>query len=136
MLRQNVKKFDDALSEAAYKLGRSKGEAFAKHFVDITTEPEEAQIILEGYENGEDKVMALCPDPLSGEWAGDMTPISAINDISSLAEAEGLLKKANIEEALDAAQDLLDIYEEAYRDGFWETALKRASLIIELNSVE
>lgn len=127
--------FEDALSEAAYRLGRAKGEDFAKRFVDITTEPEEAQIIITGFENGEEEVMALCPDPLSGEWAGEMTPVLAINDISSLAEAEGLLKKANIEEALDAAQDLLDIYEEAYRDGFWETALKRASQIIELNSI-
>jgi hypothetical protein len=136
MMRPNVKKYNDPLSEAAYRLGLSKGEDFAKRFVDISTELGEAQVILEGHKNGEEEVMALCPDPLSGEWAGDPTPISAMNEIASLAEAESLLEKANIEEALDAAEDLLDIYEEAYRSGFWETALKRASQIVELNSVE
>jgi hypothetical protein len=136
MKRRNVTKYDDALSEAAYRLGRSKGEDFANRLVDRGTDTEEARIILEGYENDEKEVLALCPDPLSGEWADDPTPVSAINDISSLAEAEGLIKKANIIEALDSAEDLLDVYEDAYRDGFWETALKRANEIVQATSVE
>lgn len=131
-----MKKYDDALSEAAYRLGLSKGEDFANRLIDRVTDIEDARIILNGFENGEEEVMALCPDPLSGEWADDPTPVSAINDISSLAEAEGLLKKANIIEALDAAEDLLDVYEHAYRDGFWETALKRAGEIVKATSVE
>jgi hypothetical protein len=129
-MRLNVNRNDDPLSVAADKLGRSKGEDFANLLIDRVTDVDEAWALIEGYEEGNEQAMALCPDPLSGEWADDPTPVSAMNDIASLAEAEGLLKKANIEEALDAAEDLLDVYEQAYREGFWETALMRAKEIV------
>jgi hypothetical protein len=126
-----VNKYDDPLSEAAYRLGRSKGEGFADLLIDRVTDVETARDFIEGFENGDEVVMSLCPDPLSGAWAGDPTPVSVIGQIAELAEAKDLLKCANIEEALDAADDILNTYEQAYRDGFWETALKRANEIVE-----
>ena len=126
-------KYDDPLSEAAYRLGRTKGEVFAELLINHKTGRDTAEILLAGFESNNEEVMNMCPDPLSGEWSGDPTPIMVIDDIAELAEAEDLLNKANIEEALDAAEDLLDVYEQAYRDGFWETALKRAAEIVEAN---
>jgi hypothetical protein len=128
-----VEKYDDPLSEAAYKLGRQKGEDFANQLIDHNVGMLTAEDVIEGYEAGDEQVMNLCPDPLSGEWSGDPTPITAMDDIASLAEAESLLEKPNIEEALDSADDVLGIYEQAFRDGFWEVALKKAHEIVEAN---
>jgi hypothetical protein len=125
--------YDDPLSDAAYKLGRQKGEDFANQLIDHKVGVLTAEDVIKGHEAGDEEVMNLCPDPLSGEWSGDPTPITAMDDIASLAEAEGLLRKPSIEEALDSAEDVLDIYERAFRDGFWEVALRKANEIVEAN---
>lgn len=129
-------KYEDPLQQAAHKLGWSKGEDFANLLVDRGTDAEDARIILNGFENDDEEVLALCPEPLKGEWAGEPTPFAVMSDIASLAEAEGLLEKPNIEEALDAAEDLLEVFEHAYRDGFWETAIKRSKEIMEATPIE
>jgi len=132
-MRQNMSKYDDPLFEAAYRLGREKGENMGKLVITHTTSVNAASILLNGFQDNDEEVMDICPNPLSGEWADDPKPIKVIEDIANLAEAENLLKNIDIEKALDQAEDVLDIFEEAYRDGFWETALKRASEIIKAN---
>ena len=123
-------KYDDPLQEAAYLLGRAKGADFATLLIDRKTDVDTAKALIEGYDNSDDTALALCPNPLSGEYDG--SPLSAMSDIAGLAEAEGLLKKTNIEEALDAAEDVLEVYENAYREWFWITAIKRANIIVEV----
>ena len=126
-------KYDDPLFEAAWRLGREKGENMGKLIITHTTGVDAASTLLNGFQDNDEEVMDICPNPLSGEWADDPTPIKIIEDIASLAEAKNLLNNIDIEKALDQAEDVLDIFEEAYRDGFWETALKRASEIVEAN---
>lgn len=125
-----ARKYEDPLSEAAYHLGRKKGARFAVMLINDTTARNAAETLIEGYENSDEEIMDLCPNPLSGEWADDPTPMSVIEDISRLAEAEGLLKKTDIQEAMDAAEDVLDVYESGYREAFWEAALKLAKAML------
>ena len=59
-----------------------------------------AQKILDGIDDGDPEIMDLCPNPLSGEWAGE-----------SLKEIFGR----------SPTRSMMDNYENGYRDGFFSS---------------
>lgn len=117
----------DALAEAAKLLGREHGKARAETVMhgancDIHT----AEIIIKGHANGNPQVTGLCPEPLSGEWADDPPPMAILDEIANKAGMKGKMYKT----ATDIEGDLLDIYESAFQDGFWEWMLFRCTNIV------
>lgn len=88
---------------AAEQAGREHGEAAASWYFDGDTPRETYERVLWGIEDGDPEVMDTFPaSPLSGEWAGDPTPASVLED-------------------LDVAEDdpAADEYLTAYEDGFY-----------------
>jgi hypothetical protein len=126
----------DPLLEAARALGVSKGTAVAKLVVDKDTSVSKAQLLVDGYLYSDEEVMAICPQPLSGEYADSDSTMRIMEDIAGMAGSEELLKKQNFEEAMDASSDVLDTFESGYQEGFWAEVLKRANSILELNNSE
>lgn len=120
---------DDPILEAAYKLGREKGERMGELFIDHKTKLNQAETLLEGFKEDDSDVLDLCPEPISGEWGDDPTPMRIIECIVDLVKVNA--KHVSIKDALESIESVLDTYEQAYRDGFWETSLKRASEIVE-----
>lgn len=91
-----------------HKEGFESGQAHGSWVTDGNTTPETYRWILEGYDNGNPEVLDLCPNPLSGEWAGE-----------SISEVFGL----KVGEGYPESEDL-DRYEEGYQQGFWHEVLK------------
>jgi hypothetical protein len=122
----------DVLAEAAkllgFEHGRQRGECV---FNSNNCTHVAAMRIINGYTDGEEEVMDLCPSPLSGEWADDPTPCTAIDEIANLAEAYHLVQgQDDIEEALKDSGNILDVYEEAFKAGFWAAVILSANSII------
>jgi hypothetical protein len=136
MTRWKMTKYDDPLLEAAYSLGREKGAFLARGIIDNDTPLSQAKLLIDGYEVSEESIMNVCPAPLSGEWAGEDTPVTIIEEIAGLTETDELLKKISIESAMDAASDVLDVFEAGYHEAFWETALDRAKSLLEASPIE
>lgn len=90
-----------------HKEGFERGQACGSWVTDGNTTPETYRWIREGYDNGDPEVMELCPNPLSGEWAGE-----------SISEVFGL----KVGEDYPDSEDL-DRYEEGFRQGFWHKVL-------------
>lgn len=70
---------------------------------DGNTTIENYKWILTGYEDGDCQVYVLCPNPLSGEWAGESIP-----------EIFGL----KIGEDYPSDEELAE-FEEGFSQGFW-----------------
>lgn len=121
----------DKLTEAAKTLGAEHGAQRGGWIVETNMSRESAQNLINGYNDGDPIWMDLCPSPLSGEWAGDPNITTVIDDIANMAEADELLRNTTIEEALDDAQGVLDVYEQAFQEAFWATVIKAAQSIIE-----
>jgi len=123
----------DVLADAAKRLGIEHGKQRGECVINRdTTTPVIARIIINGYENSQSDVMDLCPSPLSGEWADDPTPCTAIEEIANLAEAYHLIQgQDDIQKALADAGNILDVYEEAFIAGFWAAVILSANSIIQ-----
>jgi hypothetical protein len=111
----------DALQQAADKLGRERGHAAGTWVIDGNTSEDIARAIVKGYEDGEPEVMDMQPAPLSGEWADDPTVKTVLRDIAD---------EAGDEIDADSESDLLDIFEMAYSDGYWNEIIRSANAIL------
>jgi hypothetical protein len=133
MKRRKVTKYEDPLQQAAHNLGVAKGIAMAKMVVDKATTPRKANILIKGFADSDERVLDVCPKPL--EANGD-TAMTLIDEIASLANAEGLLQSQSIESAVNSSIAVLDIFEEGYTQGFWAEAILRSHAILEAAPVE
>jgi hypothetical protein len=133
MKRRNVKKYEDPLQQAAHNLGVSKGIAMAKMVVGSETTPRKANILIRGFANSDEKVLDICPKPLEGNGS---TAIRLIDEIASLANAEGFLESTGTEAAVNSSIAILDVFEEGYIQGFWAEAILRSKAILEASPVE
>jgi hypothetical protein len=87
-----------------YKLGNELGLSAGNSITDGNTTAENYEWILAGYEECDSEVMDLCPNPLSGEFAGESIP-----EIFGLA----------IGEEYPSDEDLTE-FELGFSQGFWE----------------
>lgn len=120
----------DMLTEAADKLGREHGERRAEWVEKFNLTSHAAKNIIAGYESSDEKTMDLCPSPLSGEWADEPTHLQIIDQIANLAEAAELLQNDDIEDAIEQSSNILDVYEAAYRKGFWAKVINTCNTIV------
>lgn len=123
---------DDILLTAARNLGNFKGSAKAemvcKCFVVSTGM---AKVVIDGYANNDSMVTDLYRSPFDSDTDGADLAVDAIDDIAKLAESDKLLANANIEAALDESADILDAYEAAYKEAFWQNVLFYAQHMME-----
>ena len=117
----------DRLSEAAIALGREHGAKQGEVVNDRNCNVEAARKIIKGHEDGDPKIMDFCPNPLSGEWADDPTPMALLDEIANKVEDPQMLRG----DILDVdTENILDVYEEAYKDAFWEKVIDTCERII------
>lgn len=109
------------LAEAAAELGKEHGKDRALAFLHLKKNA--AKKILEGYDKQYAEVMDLCPNPLSGEWVDDPSPLVILERI---ADKVGMSSGFN-EEADD---DLLDVYQNNFEEAFWESAIAKCKEIL------
>ena len=117
----------DKLGEAAKALGREHGIQRADTTVtSANCTVGAARKILEGYESSNEEVLDLCPNPLSGEWADDPQPMAILDAIADKVDPHEL-RGVDIFET----SDVLDLYEEAYRQGFWDKVILASKSIVD-----
>lgn len=58
----------------AYNLARHRGAAAGDSIFDGNSTVEQASAFIKGADEGDPMVMDLCPNPCSGEWAGESIP--------------------------------------------------------------
>lgn len=117
----------DILIDAAKKVGAQHGSTSAGWAVTSNNcTVDAATRIVKGHEDGDPKVMDLCPNPLSGEWADDPTPMALLDEIANQVTDPHRLRGQDIEDT----EDVLDAYEEAFRDKFWTEVLNTCKEII------
>jgi hypothetical protein len=122
----------DKLSEAAKALGKDHGEKSARNFINLgPISKQSAENVISRYEANDPEIMTLCPQPLSGEWAGDPNTVSVMDEIAALPEAKELLANASIDAAMDATINILDDYENAHDEAFWAMVIKYCELVVE-----
>lgn len=90
-----------------YEKGYERGRAAGSWLVDGNTDEGTLRAILAGFDDGDPAILDACPDPLSGEWAGESIP--ELFDIPIGGEWP--------------ADDDLTEYEDGFRDGFWDQAI-------------
>lgn len=91
-----------------HAMGYERGKAAGSWVVDGNTSPTTARKILAGYEEGDPEIMDLCPNPLSGEWAGES------------------LSQLDLD---DASAEDLEEYEIGFMDGFWTEVVVSAECL-------
>ena len=94
--------------------GTTDGKAKASWAFDGNTTEATYKRFLQGFEDGDPEIMdAYDVSPLSGEWSGE-----------SITELLGDL----IEEDEDSEEDILDAYETAFQDAYWNELQRVANL--------
>ena len=89
-------------TQTAERMGAEHGRAAASWYFNGNTSDETYRLILAGLEAGDPEILDSLPSsPLSGEWAGDPTPLSVLAELGVDATDE-------------AADDLLTAYELAF----------------------
>ena len=77
----------DKLSEAAKRVGAEHGSTSAGWVVTSNNcTVDAARKIIKGHEAGDPQIMEFCPNPLSGEWADDPTPMALLDEIANKVE--------------------------------------------------
>jgi hypothetical protein len=112
----------DKMEQSAKKLGYDAGKAAGSWVIDGNTSEETALAILKGYDEGDSQVMDMQPSPLSGEWADDPTIADVLANIADDADVE-LDKDGEYD-------DLLNIYEVSYSEGFWNEVIRSANAVL------
>lgn len=114
------------LEEAATALGKEHGLEHAAYVITPNIGLNIAQSILTGYDKQDPFVMELCPNPLSGEWADHPTPMTILEDI---VDKVASTRSGNVEVYPD--NDLLDVYEEAFKEAFWDHVVLASKTLVE-----
>ena len=98
-----------------YDIGKDHGTAQGSWVFDGNTTDETYRWVLKGYEWGDGEVLDLCPNPLSGEWAGESIP-----------ELLGL----SVGDPYPDDDDLQE-YEDGFVQGFWDEVIGTARKMAE-----
>lgn len=106
----------EELEQDVRQMGQDAGEGAASWLFDGNTSRETYVKVLKGIEDGDPEVMDMLPNPnLSGEWAGDPTPKSILEELGT-------------DEDDPAADDLLLAWEEAASQAVVDEATRVAKL--------
>lgn len=109
----------DALMEHAYRLGAEAGEAAASWYFDGNTTQATYAAVLRGLDEGDPAIYdTFATAPLSGEWAGDPTPTSVLEEIG-LTDSD------------DAADDALRMYEDGFGVAYADAVEAEARRMVE-----
>lgn len=76
--------------------------------------------IWKGYNEGDCEVMDLCPNPLSGEWAGE-----SVCEIFNLNVGEDY-----------PADEVLTEYELGFQEGFWDKVIKNCNYHLRIEEAQ
>lgn len=99
----------------AYELGKERGLAAATWLLDGNSTRRQATVLLVGLLDGDPMVIDTLPsNPLSGEWAGDPTPMDIIAEVAPDLEDP------------EYQQAIIEDYENGFNDGVQEGAEKEA----------
>lgn len=101
--------FERALIEYAEK-GADDGKNAGSYVIDGNTSVETAKAILKGYDEGDNEVMDMCPDPLSGVWSGQSMP----EILGDYAESD----------------EVQEAYTEAFQTAYWNEVLRSAEKML------
>jgi hypothetical protein len=115
----------DRLIQAAKQVGCEHGKKKGGFVQGLGLNSKAAKKILEGYEDGDEHIMDLCPSPLSGEWADDPIPMTILDEIANHIDAQ-YLRGVSLDGDTD---DVLDAYESAYREAFWKETIESCKKI-------
>jgi hypothetical protein len=97
-----------------YEEGKAHGTARGSWVFDGNTPYENYRWVLAGYDDGDPEVLDLCPNPLSGEWAGESIP-----------ELLGL----SVGDPYPDDDDLQE-YEDGFVQGFWAEVIGTARTMV------
>jgi hypothetical protein len=106
---------NDPLLGAATTLGTQHGSQFAIILYVSHIDFDTAIDILYGYRHHDDLVMNLCPEPLSGEYEDEPSPMFILGQIAKLNGGDPITNG-------DKDYVLLT-YENAYKEAFWSNLL-------------
>lgn len=107
----------------AFGLGVEHGTNAGSWVFDGNTSDETIRRVLQGYEDGDPEIMEMCPNPLSGEWAGDPTPADILREVG-LDPGDDTARDVEMDNIED---DVLTAYEMAFQDGFWDEVIRTAN---------
>jgi hypothetical protein len=99
---------EDKVGNAAREVGAEHGKSKASWAAQFNLTPYAAGKLLDGIEEGDPVTMDICPNPLSGEWADDPPAMHILEAIATKCGSAG-----------SGDDDILDLYEEAFREAFW-----------------
>lgn len=100
--------------ESVRQAGLDHGKAAGSWVIDGNTTEDTARRILEGYDDGDPEILDMEPQPLSGEWADGLAPRDIVPD-----------------DMHDPSRDhLLDVFEMAFSEGFWDEVCRSARAIL------
>jgi len=107
------------LIQAAENLGYDRGTAAGSWVIDGNTTEETARAILCGLDEGDPATLDLLPSsPLSGEWAGGITPTSLRAELGAEDVTE------------EEAETILMHYEDAYGRGVYDEVVHSARAVL------
>lgn len=113
--------FYDKIIENARELGQSEGKSAGSAVFDGNADMATYRTILKGHEDGDPEVMDMYRSPLSGEYADDRTPKSLLDWLE--------VPESNASD--EDYSELIDAYEEAHSEAFWDEVVRVAKLQID-----
>ena len=114
----------DILTDAATTLGNKHGRCLAEKLAANDIGFQTAKDIVRGHEKREPEIMALCPEPLEGSFGDEPSPMFILDDVAELAEGVQVIK-------YDEEENVLEAYENAYKESFWATMIEKMKDIID-----
>jgi hypothetical protein len=108
----------ESILSTARESGAEHGRNAASWYFDGNTTDETYRAVLAGIDEGDPMVLDTFPSsPLSGEWSGDPTPSSVLEDLG-------------IDDDDDSADEYLDAYEDAFHDAAQSEIERVARLMV------
>lgn len=105
--------------EEARAMGADHGKSAASWYFDGNTTAETYTAVLKGIEDGDPAILDTFPSaPLSGEWAGEPTPRSVLDELG-------------IDDNEPGADDLLEAYEQGFYGMVWDEIERMARYQLE-----
>lgn len=116
----------EANTDEARRRGLEAGKAAGSWVIDGNTTEETARRILQGYEDGDPKILDMQPSPLSGEWADGESADQLVSELVDLNEAS-----ISWGELAELQDEVCRAFEDGYADGYWAEVQRSARAIAE-----